>query len=219
MISSRTGVGGHAARPLPTGVAMRVLVLTAVFLLACAAPAAAHPFGPPSTARIDADGATVTLSWLAAEDDWVALGNSLGAFDASTAATGEEKLRRSPAVRDYLVDHITVSQAGRVCPGELAPLADLVATGARLTFSCPHPVSEVDVTVRALTDLNEAYRTVLTADTATPDRVLFTAAQDTTRLRFSGGGGGVPGAVAGLAIGTAVAAAVLLMFLRWRRRS
>lgn len=198
---------------------MRVLVLTAVFLLACAAPAAAHPFGPPSTARIEADGTTVTLSWLAAEDDWVALGNSLGAFDASTTATGEEKLRSSPAVRDYLIDHITVSQAGRVCPGELAPLADLVASGARLTFSCARPVSEVDVTLSALTDLNEAYRTVLTADTATPDRVLFTASSDTTRLRFSGGGSGVTGAVVGLAVGTVVAAAGLLMFVRRRRRS
>lgn len=198
---------------------MRVLVLTAVFLLACAAPAAAHPFGPPSTARIDADGTTVTLSWLAAEDDWVALGNSLGAFDASTVATGEEKLRRSPAVRDYLLDTITVSQGGRACPGELAPLADLVATGARLTFSCARPVSEVDVTLSALTDLNEAYRTVLTAESATPDRVLFTAATDTTRLRFSSGGSGVTGAVAGLAIGTVVAAVGLFVLMRWRRRS
>lgn len=196
-----------------------VLVLTAVFLLACATPAAAHPFGPPSTARIDADGTTVTLSWLAAEDDWVALGNSVGAFDASTTATGEEKLRRSPAVRGYLLDHVTVSQAGRVCPGELAPLADLVATGARFTFSCARPVSEVDVTLSALTDLNEAYRTVLTAETATPDRVLFTAATDTTRLRFSGGGSGVTGAVAGLAIGTLAAAVGVVVLMRRRRRS
>jgi hypothetical protein len=198
---------------------MRVLVLTAVFLLACAAPAAAHPFGPPSTARIDADGTTVTLSWLAAEDDWVALGTSLGAFDASTTATGEEKLRRSPAVRDYLLDHVTVSQAGRGCPGELAALADLVTAGARFTFSCARPVSEVDVTLSALTDINEAYRTVLTAETATPDRVLFTAATDTTRLRFSGGGSGVTGAVAGLAIGTLLAAVGGVVLMRRRRRT
>ena len=215
MITSRTGVGGRAAHPtLP-----RVLVLTAVLVLVCAAPAAAHPFGPPSTARIDADGATVTLSWLAAEDDWVALGNSLGAFDSSAAATGEEKLRRSPAVRDYLLDNITVSQAGRVCPGELAPLVDLAGSGARFTFSCAQPVSEVDVRLSALTDLNEAYRTVLTADTASPDRVLFTATRDTTRLRFSGGGAGVTASVVGLAIGTVVAAAGVLVVARRRRRS
>ena len=198
---------------------MRVLVLTAVFLLAYAAPAAAHPFGPPSTARAEADGRTVTLSWAAAEDDWVALGTSLGAFDSSTATTGEEKLRRSPAVRDYLLDKITVSQAGRACRGELAPLADLVGSGARFTFSCAAPVSEVDIRLGALTDLNEAYRTVLTAEAATPDRALFTAAQDTMRLRFSGGGSGVTGSVVGVAAGTVVAAAGVLVLMRRRRRS
>jgi hypothetical protein len=200
-------------------VLVRVLVLTALLLLACAAPAAAHPFGPPSTARADADGTTVTLSWTAAEDDWVALGQSLGAFDASTSLTGEEKLRRSPAVRDYLLDRITVSQAGRPCRGELAPLADLVTAGARFTFSCPQPVSDVDIRLGALTDLNEAYRTVLTADTATPDRALFTATQDTLRLRFSGGGSGVTASVVGVAAGTVVAAAGLLVLVRRRRRS
>ena len=196
---------------------MRVLVLVAVFLLAWAAPAAAHPFGPPSTASAEADGTTVTLSWTAAEDDWVALGNSLGAFDASTTATGEEKLRRSPAVRDYLLEKITVSQAGTPCPGELAPLADLLTDGARFTFSCAQPVSEVDVRLSALTDLNEAYRTVLTADAATPDRALFTAAQDTVRLRFSGGGSGVTASVVGLAIGTLVAAVGVVVLMRRRR--
>ncbi len=196
---------------------MRVLVLVAVFLLAWAVPAAAHPFGPPSTANAAADGSSVTLSWTAAEDDWVALGNSLGAFDASTATTGEEKLRRSPAVRDYLLERITVTQAGEPCRGELAPLEDLLTDGARFTFSCPRPVSEVDVRLSALTDLNEAYRTVLTAAAATPDRALFTAARDTLRLRFSGGGSGVTASVVGLAIGTLVAAVGVVVLMRRRR--
>jgi len=196
---------------------VRVLLLAVVFVVALATPASAHPFGPPSTGRIAVDGSTVSLSWQAEEDDWVALGQSLGAFDGSTEVTGEEKLRRSPAVRDYLLARVTVSQGGRVCPGELAPLADLVSRGARYTFSCPSAVAELDVRVSALTDLNSAYRTVLTADSATPARGLLTATEDTLRVRFAGSGG-PPGSAVGLAAGLAVAVAVWIVVLVRRRR-
>ncbi|GAA4191671.1 hypothetical protein GCM10022252_31810 [Streptosporangium oxazolinicum] len=201
-------------------------------LLVCAlggwaAPAAAHPFGPPSTARIGADGSRVTISWFAAEDDWVALGQSVGAFEdpatgtVSTELTGEQKLERSPAVRDYLLDRITVAQGGRRCASRLEELRALVTEGARFVFDCRSPVTQVDVTVAALTDLNEAYRTMLVAETpATPGQTLLTGAESTRRLTFSGAGGG------GLPAGTTtvvVSAAVLLAgagvsTALWRRR-
>ena len=178
-----------------------------------AVPAAAHPFGPPSSAGISADGAQVVIAWRAAEDDWVALGQSLGAFEdpvngaVSTALTGEQKLQRSPAVRDYLLDRVAVNQAGRPCAGRLATLENLLSKGAEFTFDCPGPVVEVDVTVSVLTDLNEAYRTMLVAETAaSPAQVLFTAAQTTARLTFSGSGAGTPAAVITVAIGTGAAA-------------
>ncbi|WP_062347275.1 hypothetical protein [Herbidospora yilanensis] len=192
-----------------------------------AAPAAAHPFGPPSTARISVDGSHVAIAWLAAEDDWVALGQSLGAFEnpangpVSTALTGEQKLQRSAAVRDYLLGRITVAQSGTPCPGRLESLERVVAQGARLTFDCPRPAVDLDVTVSALTDLNENYRTMLTAETpATPAQTLYTARQQTSRLRFTGSGGGTTAAVITVAAGTAAAAAVIgvVVLLRVRRR-
>jgi hypothetical protein len=189
----------------------------------------AHPFGPPSSARISVDGSRVTLSWLAAEDDWVALGLSVGALEdpatqaVSTELTGEQKIRRSPAVRDYLLDHVKVAQQGRPCRGRLEELAALLAEGARLTFDCPAPVVEVDVTVTALTDLNESYRTMLTAESpATPPQSLLTAARSTQRLRFSATAGGVPGSVAAVAVGTGAAGLAglgVLVVLRMRRRA
>ncbi|GAA2069851.1 hypothetical protein [Actinomadura alba] len=193
-----------------------------------AAAAAAHPFGPPSTARISVDGSRVAISWLAAEDDWVALGQSVGAFEdpgtgaVSTDLTGEQKLQRSPAVRDYLLKTITVAQDGRPCEGRLAGLDRLLAEGARLTFDCPAPVVVIDVGVGALTDLNQAYRTMLTSESpATPSRSLFTATQRTQRLRFSGSGGSR--AVVTTSVGTAAAlcgigAVALLMRRRARGR-
>lgn len=197
------------------------LTLAAALLLP-AAPASAHPFGPPSTALISADGSRVALSWRAAEDDWVALGQSLGAFEdpaagpVSTELTGEQKLGRSPAVRDYLLDRIALSQHGRPCPGQIAPLENLLAEGARLTFDCPAPVTEVEVTLKTLTDLNTAYRTVLTAETpAVPAQALFTAAKSTQRLRFTEPAAGPPATalpIAGAALGG-------LAVLVWRRRT
>ncbi|MEU4406084.1 hypothetical protein AB0F88_16290 [Streptosporangium sp. NPDC023963] len=201
-------------------------------LLVCAlggwaAPAAAHPFGPPSTARIGADGSRVTISWFAAEDDWVALGQSIGAFEdpatgtVSTELTGEQKLERSPALRAYLLDRVTVAQGGRRCESRLEELRALVTDGARFVFDCRSPVTQVDVTVATLTDLNKAYRTMLVAETpATPGRTLLTEAESTRRLTFSGAGGA---GGAGLPPGTAVVwAAVLLagagVFAALRRR-
>lgn len=199
-----------------------LLAALLIGVIGTAAPAAAHPFGPPSTAKVTVDGTNLRISWLAAEDDWVALGQSVGAFaDQSNDLTGEEKLQRSPAVRDYLLKHITVTQQGRGCPGTVDALENLMQQGARLSFTCPAPISELDLTLAALTDLNESYRTVLTPDTKTsPGQVMFTAAQSTQHVRFLDTAGGPPAAVVTLATATGVlvlAAAALLLY-RARRR-
>lgn len=193
----------------------------AAAVLLPAAPAGAHPFGPPSTARVSADGSRVAVAWLAAEDDWVALGRHVGAFEAASPdVTGAEMLRRSPGVRDYLLGRIAVSQSGQRCAGDLTSLEDVLAQGARLTFDCPGPVVEVDITVTALTDVNDAYRTVLRADTpATPDQALFTAAAPTQHVTFdASGGGGVRRSVVTIAIGTAAVLVLGLVVMVARRR-
>ncbi|MFB4268092.1 hypothetical protein [Nonomuraea sp. GTA35] len=202
-----------------------VLLITAAAVLVPAHAAAAHPFGPPSTARVGADGNRVSLAWLPAEDDWVALGRSVGAFEdpaagAGTSLTGEQKLARSAAVRDYLLAHVGVTQAGRPCAAELAPLERLLAEGARFSFECPERVVDVDVRVGALTDLHEAYRTMLTAETpAEPAKALLTAEADTRRLRFDPSAtGGVPLVVPAVAL-VAVLGVLVALLVRRRRRS
>ncbi|MFY1671118.1 hypothetical protein ACN27G_14270 [Plantactinospora sp. WMMB334] len=204
--------------------------LAALALLAVPAPpAAAHPFGPPSIARVSVHGPRVEISWLAAEDDWVALGQSLGAFEdpalgpVATDLTGEQKLQRSALVHDYLLARITVRQAGAPCPGRLETLDRLLSQGARLSFDCPADVVDLDVTVGALTDLDEAYRTMLTSQTpASPERALFTAAEQTHRVRFTPGAGGLPASsvrtLAGVGAALLVAVAALVV-VRLRRRA
>jgi hypothetical protein len=223
-----------AAAPMAALTAVLTAALTAVLAAVLVAvsiaagpagPAQAHPFGPPSTARISADGPRVDLVWRAAEDDWVALGQSLGAFEdpalgpVATELTGEQKLERSPAVRDYLTGRIAVSQADRLCPATLLPLTDLAARGARFEFACPAPVTEIEVRLAALTDMHTAYRTVLSAEPGMdPAQVLFTADRPQQRVSLTGGG---PSPVAGLAAGTGavVAAGLVVVLLRRHRRT
>ncbi|ROT29797.1 hypothetical protein [Micromonospora sp. HM5-17] len=138
----------------------------------------------------------------------------------ATELTGEQKLRRSNRVHDYLLDRITVRQDDAPCPGRVVALDRLLDQGARLRFECPAEVAELDITLTALTDLNEAYRTVLTSQTpAVPRRVLFTAAEPTHRMRFSadGGGPGLTGALVGAGAALATALATLAV-VRLRRR-
>ncbi|MEU5942356.1 hypothetical protein ABZ807_24965 [Micromonospora sp. NPDC047548] len=223
-IRTQVKAGGHRAGGRLAG----TLLAGATALSAAvgpAAPAAAHPFGPPSTAGISVDGARVTLAWQAAEDDWVAMGQSVGAFEdpnagtVDTALTGEQKLQRSAAVRDYLLRHVEVSQAGRSCAEVLLPLERLLADGARFRFDCPEPVTEVRLTLTALTDLNPAYRTMVTAKTPmTPTQALFTATGTGHDLRVTATGGGRPAAVTAVATGTGLAAAGGLAVLLVRRR-
>jgi hypothetical protein len=213
-------VGARSARAAPSAPAPAALVAP-LLEPAVASAARAHPFGPPSTARVSVDGSRLAVSWQAAEDDWVALGRHVGAFDgASPDVTGADLLRRSPAVRDYLLDRIAVNQGGRRCTGDLAALEDVLARGARLTFECPAPVAEVDLTVTALTDVDGAYRTVLRADTpATPDQALFTATAPTQHITFTASGGsGVRRSVVTVAIGAAAVLALGLVTWVFRRR-
>lgn len=160
-----------------------------------AVPAAAHPFGPPLTANATAQGSTVTVLWSGAEDDWMSLGERTGAFaGAAKPQTGAETIMTSPEVRDYLMANIAVSQSGVECAGSWQGIDDLLTTGARLTFECPQPVTTIDLTVTPLTDINEAYRTVVTAGS---EQTLFTAAAPTHQVApdhseavGAGGGGG-----------------------------
>lgn len=191
------------------------------------APSAdAHPFGPPSTAEVSVRGSRLLLAWNTDKLDWVTLGRSLGVFDGSGAGfpglSFEQRLRQSPAVRAYLLEHIAVGQAGRPCRGTVAgAMEDFVAQGARLVFACPAPVTEADVTISALTDLHPAYRTMLTSQgPAEPQQTLFTSAEPTAHIRFTASGGSVRRAVAAFSVGTAVAAlAIGGWALRRSRRS
>lgn len=174
----------------PRGWATLCALVTLAAMAAIAAPASAdaHPLGSPLGARLAADGREVTVSWVAPEDDWVALGHVAGALPATDGRTAFQAIRRSPAVRDYLLSHITVTQAGSRCAGEVGDITDdaqkFLRDGMPLTFSCPADVATVNVRIDALTDVDERYRTKAVAD-AEPGEAIYTKSRDTRRWDFS----------------------------------
>lgn len=177
----------------------------------------AHPFGPPLVATLGADGSQVTLQWVAAEDDWVSLGEHVGAFDAPDAdtLTGAELLARSPGVSDYLLEHLTVAQDGAACAGRVDAV-DPLGEGARLVYDCAGPVTEVELTVSALTDLNASYRTVVSTEGSSA-QTLFTADTATQPWDFAAGDGTSSALPLLIAAGALVLVGAVAGLLWWRR--
>ena len=73
---------------------------------------------------------------------------------------------------DYLAQRISVGHSTGSCEQSRLPVRDLLGEGARFAFACPPGLTELEVELAVLTDLNEAYRTVLT--TPGGQQLLFT---------------------------------------------
>lgn len=196
---------------------MRRLLLTVTVVLASVVgpgtvAALAHPFGPPLTADVSRQGATIEVRWSGAEDDWMALGEATGAFAAASdpARTGAEILADSATVRDYLLDNVSVHQEGSRCAAEWVGIDDLLEGGAHLRFRCPQPGDTVELTLTALTDVNQAYRTVVTAG---GEQILFTATESRHALDLTGASGG--GGQTGVLLLSCAGAALLAGGLVW----
>ena len=209
------------------------LVLVVLIVVAPARPAAAHPFGPPPTARLTASGNTITIDWLATPDDAVAIGELLGvmpegsvalyrqegATQVAPSSRDEARLSASPKLRDYLTERVTAVQDGAACSTEVPDIPNFVHEGVRINLRCPNEVTEATLRVTLLHDIHEAYRTVATGTDTQPAQAVFTVAapehtwtfgvepSDTTSLTTAIGAGAIAGA------------AVSLVFLLLRRRS
>lgn len=132
----------------------------------------AHPFGDPQTVEVarGADPAVVEVTWkVGAADDLTLLGIELGVLPedrlmldgAISFEDGDpEAVAASEEFRDYLLERIGVASGGADCEGDVVEVDDLTDGAAHLEFTCPGPVSTAAVTVRTLTDLHPAYRTL-----------------------------------------------------------
>lgn len=207
-----------------------------LFAVLAAAPAGAHPFGPPPTARVRADGRVVTIHWSATPDDAVAIGEQLGvmpegsvaayrqesAAQVAPSARDEARLSASPLLRDYIAEHIVVEQDGRPCPADVPAPADFVHTGVTVRLTCPRDVDEVELRITMLHDVNPAYRTVATGRATDPAQSVFTTTTPAHTWRFGATAAPAPGLGGVLAIGAGgglVAFGTVLLVQRVRGRS
>lgn len=217
----------HRSRGLRRLVAAAIAAVSAAIgVTVIAAPtASAHPFGPPLSARLDVDGAEITVTWTAAEDDWVNLGEFLDAFstqtdDGGAQLTGAELLARSDNLPSYLLSHFVIEQDGQPCQGQVTQLEDLVTLGAQMMYTCPQPITTIDLTVTTLTDINENYRTVVSSDQPSePAQALFTTTTATQQWSFEASSSGGTAQVALIAAGVLVLGGVAGGVLWWRRSS
>lgn len=180
-------------RTLATALSFGVLVL---MLLPDAA--VAHPFGPPPTARVSADGRAVTIHWSATPDDAVAIGELLGLMPAGSVEAyrqesaaqvapslrDEDALAASPLLAEYLAKHIVVEQDGQHCPAEVPPRPTFVQNGATVVATCPRPVREVTLRITMLHDINPAYRTVAIGKASRPAQSVFTTGAPAAQWQF-----------------------------------
>ena len=172
-------------------------MLLAATNLASPPPAAAHPFGPPLAATVSIEGRVVNVRWIAAEDDWVVLGEHLGVFgnalDESAGPgvpplTGAQALAASQVVHDYLLERIQVRAVGAQgvvtrCQGTVERLeAERLTDGVDLAFACPLSHAGLELTVNTLMDVHDAYRVALTGVGTAPQRALLTQAEPTARF-------------------------------------
>jgi hypothetical protein len=177
--------------------ALVVVALAWAIVLGNGGAASAHPFGDPQTAAIEADAEVVSVVWrVGGIDDLTLLGVELGVLPddrvmldgAINLVDGDaQALAGSEEFHDYLLDRIDVSAEGDACAGTVVEVGDLTDDGARLEYTCPQPVDTASVTVRTLTDLHPAYRTLATG----PDgqRAVYESAFDTHEWALRSGTG------------------------------
>jgi hypothetical protein len=152
--------------------AVIVLLAWPLALVWPAVPAHAHPFGDPQTVTVSGGDGTVRVVWRAGMvDDLTLLGIHLGVLPedrvmldgAITYEDGDPAaIAAADELHDYLLDRIGVSAGGADCSGEVVEVGDLLEDGATLDFACSAPLAPATVTVRTLTDLHPAYRTLAT---------------------------------------------------------
>lgn len=183
-----------------------------------AGPAVAHPFGDPQTVVIAGAGDVVQVQWkVGGLDDLTLLGVALGVLPrdrvmmdgavifqpADAVAMGP-----SPEFTDYLLRQITVASHGHECTGSVQPPGDVAKSGVAIDYTCPDPVDAVTVTVRTLTDLNPAYKTLASGPNGS--RAVYGDGKDSHEWTLGAGGGSHTGRSAALQLGAVIGGALLL---------
>lgn len=183
------------------GLAARVALSICMGLFAAttlAAPAHAHPEGPPQTLLVSAAGTTVTLHWASATDDLSALGYSLGltetvktfVYDENGELLAEESdeddltvLGADTAFSDYVLSALQVTTEDGPCVGQVGDTTHLETAGVSVRFDCAAAVTEAEIVATLLQDVDSRYQLLATSDLG--ERFTYTAADSVQSWSFA----------------------------------
>jgi hypothetical protein len=207
-----------------------VAVLALGVLLGVPVAAAAHGSLVVPTIRLDAEDRTVTLQWNAAEDDAAAIAVGLGLaprevlldhlaalaaledgddpqplIDRLIAQVDQERLTGAPELDAYLLRSMVVAQDGAACRGQVGPTDDFLTGVAELTYTCPEPVDEIDLTVTVLLEQDPTHRTF--SNDGSGEVALHSAVEPTQTWTLAGGGTAGVGMLLALVVGLVLAGA------------
>lgn len=212
-----------------------VVALVVVGLVAPTPQAGAHPFGDPSVAEVDLIAPdTVRVTWrFGMTDDLTYLAQWLDLLPADRfmldggvffEPQDQELLAGSTAFVDYLLEQVSTTTAAGECTGTIVEISHLVDAGVTLDFRCPGAVSEADVRLAMLTDMNPAYKTMATGPEG--QRRVYDGTQPAHAWALTGSAADLsttsdPGRSAAVQVGGVLGALALVGLLGgliWRRR-
>lgn len=222
----------------------RSLTATVVFLSGIvvfgggATPAWAHPDDVPQQLEVRAEGNEIEVLWSASPHDLSALAHELGLVDelrsfvwTDGGFSDEESdlndfellAANQDVLGAYLLESISARIGGEACEGSFHGAPEIaVGGGARLTFACPGPLEQVELSSTALTDLGPGYEAEIVM-TDIEQRPTFTEDEPTLLVEFDGDGTVAAAAPPGTfdptipIIAAALAVAVGAVVLLWRR--
>lgn len=177
---------GAALLPPAAARAGAVLLSALVLTMAAAGPARAHTDGVPAYAQVTATaGRQAAVVWTAGHAEVTALARDLGVDVPPGHLLSPEQdavLSASDALADAVAERVRMQVRGRACRSSVE-VTSLVASGIRVRFTCPMPVSEARLRITLLSEVDARYRTLAVAGTAQGlRRVLFTRAAPEHRL-------------------------------------
>jgi hypothetical protein len=108
----------------------------------------------------------------------------LGGSEAGYPTDAERAaLQEAAPLRAYLEDRVELTQDGVACESRTDIEDDFIADGARLSFTCPEPVTDAEVRITVLHDVDLGYQTF--SGDGTLQDALHTADQPEHRWDFT----------------------------------
>jgi nickel/cobalt exporter len=156
------------------------VVATGILIGISAGPASGHPLGPKPVAVIEVKDRAISITWLVAPDDLVAIATRLGLPPINPSL-----LPSVPLFRDYFNRNAEVTVEGIRCPmGVESVRPEPPSVAVRMTFRCETTPATASIRISLLHDISPDYVTLAQLRTEEKRIVPLRAGSDTMTVDF-----------------------------------